>query len=162
MEFYKFKLTAANRKAIIDFNFIETNYHLLTKAAENCSSGVTFKRSGKKISIDKISSNYIILTLSSIYILPSPTRTLSAFSRELIRLDKKTNVLDSLIYNHTLFSTELLETMRNPEISIDDITFPELLKSIIDLLYSPSNKYNTKQKNETILKLKELMLPFIK
>ena len=161
MEFYTFKLTAANRKAKLDFSFLEANHHILTKAAENCNSGVTFKRDGKRIKIDQITSDYILLTLSAISSLPSPTRTLSAYSRELFRLDKNMSLLNPMIYNHSLFYTELLETHKRSDASIDDITSPELLKAIIDLLYSPTKDYNTKQKRETITKLKEIMLPFI-
>ena len=161
MEFYRFKLTAANRKADIDFNILESSHHIFTKAAENCNSGVTFKRDGKKIIVGQITSNYILLTLSSVSTLPSPTRTLSAYSRELFRLEKDNSLLDPLVYNHSLFNTELLETQKSAEKSIENITSPELLKAIIDLLYSPSNDYNTKQKREAISKLKEIMLPFM-
>lgn len=162
MVFYKFKLTAANRKANADFNFLEAGHHIFTKAAENCSSGVAFKREGKKIIVDQITSDYILLTLSSMSPLPSPTRTLSAYSRELFRLEKDSSLLDPLVYNHSLFNTELLETQKSAEKSIENITSPELLKAIIDLLYSSSNDYNTKQKRDAITKLKEIMLPFMR
>lgn len=162
MEFYKFKLTAANRKADVDFNFLETGHQIFTKAAENCSSGVAFKRDGKKLIVNQIASDHILLTLSSVSPLPSPTRTLSAYSRELFRLEKDNSLLSPLVYNHSLFSTELLEIQKSSEKSVENITSSELLKAIIDLLYAPSNDYNTKQKREAISKLKEIMLPFMK
>lgn len=162
MEKYKFLLTAANRKAKIDFSKIEEEYSLFTKASSNCNAGVTFKRSGKAIAIEDITSESITLTLSSASALPSPTRTLSAYSRELIRINKETNVLSSSIYNHTLFNTTLIETIREPQGTIDEISDTELLKAITDLLFAPSGAYNTNQKRKTINKIKELMLPYIK
>lgn len=108
------------------------------------------------------------MTLSSATELSSPTRTLSAYSRELIRLDKESSLLDSLIYNldsliynHTLFRTELIETVKTSPKSIDNISSAELLKAIVDLLYSSTKNYNTKRKNEAIAKLKEIVLPFM-
>lgn len=166
---YRFNLTAANRKALINFKDLEAQYHFFTNAANNCNLGITFKRAGKKITINNITSSNIELTLSSTTTLPSPTRTLSAYSRELIRLNREiksdnreTSPLDSAIYNHTLFHTELLENIQDDNISAKDISKPELLKAIIDLLYSPSDCYNTTQKTKAISSLKEIMLPFIK
>lgn len=158
---YRFKLTPADRKAVINFMDLEEKHHFFIQAAENCNLGVTFKRAEKKITIEQIGINHIYLTLSSVTELSSPTRTLSAYSREIFRLDKDSSLLDSLVYNHTLFRTELIETIKAPERTIDSISSTELLKAIIDVLFSPSNSYNTKQKNETILKLKEIMLPFL-
>ena len=161
MHTYKFALTPANRKMSVNFKSLEDKYRIFTIAANNCNSGVTFRRTEKKIIIEQITDNQIELTLSSAAELSSPTRTLSAYSRELIRLDKESSLLDSLIYNHTLFRTELIETVKTPQKSIDDISSAELLKAIVDLLYSSSKGYNTKQKNEAIAKLKEIVLPFM-
>lgn len=161
MHTYKFTLAPANRKMSVNFKYLEDNYRIFTLAASNCNSGVTFRRSEKKIIIDQIAENQIDLTLSSATELSSPTRTLSAYSRELIRLDKENSLLDSLIYNHTLFRTELIEIVKTRQKSIDTISSAELLKAIVDLLYSSTKSYNTKQKNEAIAKLKEIVLPFI-
>ena len=158
---YKFKLIAANRKITIDFSLLESKYHIFSKAAENCNAGITFKNDRKKIIIEDIKSDCIYLNLFSSSILPSPTRTLSAYSRELIRIDKENGCLNSIIYNHTLFSIELLESVKNERIKSDDITYPELLKAIIDILYNPSNIYNATQKKKAISQIKEIMLPFI-
>lgn len=158
---YTFILSPANRKNNIEFNYLEDNYKIFTIAANNCNSGVTFRRSEKKIIIEQISQSQINLTLSSATELSSPTRTLSAYSRELIRLDKESSLLDSLIYNHTLFRTELIETVKTSPKSIDNISSAELLKAIVDLLYSSTKNYNTKRKNEAIAKLKEIVLPFM-
>lgn len=161
MESYIFKLTAANRKSNTNFETIELEHKLFSKAAKNCSTGITFKRTGKSISINSITTDCITLTLSATSSLSSPTRTLSAFSRELIQLDKDSNLLDDIIYNHSLFRTELLDTIQNCTLSAANISNPELLKAIIDLLFSPSNQYNTVQKKKAISSLKEIMLPFI-
>ncbi len=161
MHTYRFTLAPANRKINVNFKHLEDNYRIFSTAADNCNSGVTFRRAEKKIVVEQITEKQINLTLSSATELPSPTRTLSAYSRELIRLDKESGLLNSLIYNHTLFRTELIETVKAPQKSIDTISYAELLKAIIDLLYSSTKSYNTKQKNDAITKLKEIVLPFM-
>ena len=159
---YLFKLSAKNRKSNINFETIEREHGIFNRAAENCSNGITFSRAGKSLMIMQIAPDHIKLILSSTSPLPSPTRTLSAFSRELIALNEGKGILDSLIYNHTLFKAELVDTYQDMLTSIDEITNADLLKAIIDLLYSQSDSYNTIQKNKAIDTLKETMLPFMK
>lgn len=161
MELYRFKLTPADRKASLNFLEINNKYNLFTTAAANCSQGVTFRHDGKKITVDEIAENYLIITLSSVMPLASPTRTLSAFSRELLRLDKETALLGSSIYNHTLFNNEPLKITPSEEMSIGDISDTMLLKSIIDLLYSPPEGIDQELVRGSKDKLKEAMLPFI-
>lgn len=158
---YKFTLNPANRNVIADFQDIEKKSQIFSKAASNCTNGATFQRYEKKVFVREISQNYIKIDLYSPCELTSPKRTLSAYSRELIRLNKNINLLDNLIYNHTIFRTELIETKNTPQKSIDDVSSTDLVKSIIDLLYSTTNNYNIKLRKKTIEKLKEIMLPFI-
>ena len=161
MELYRFKLTPADRKSSLNFKSIDNNYNLFTTAAANCSQGVSFKRDGKKIVIDEINEKYIIITLQSSAPLSSPTRTLSAFSRELLRLDKETKLLENSVYNHTLFNTQQLEITPYEQMTINDISDTVLLKAIIDLLYSPTEGIDSEHVSKAKIKLKEIMLPFI-
>lgn len=160
MENYIFVLTPANRKVTPNYCKLEEKYHIFTIAAQNCNNGITFSRSGKKITIQKIESNQIELILSSDSTLPSPSRSLSAFSRELIRLNEESHCLTDAIYNHTLFQTQLIN-MKKDINSTKEITEAELIVAITNLLFKPSN-YNSMYRSNTINKLKELMLPFIR
>ena len=162
MELYGFRLLPANRKSAINYEQIEEMTSIFTTAANNCTQGVSFKRDGKKISINSIVGNAIELTLYSTTPLPSPTRTLSAFSRELLRLDKELDVLSESRYNHTLFNTEQIDLSTNSEITAEEISDTTLLKSIIDLLYSPTESLEREQVLKAKKQLKEIMLPFIK
>lgn len=159
MENYTFILTPSNRKNSLNYLELEENFHIFSTATQNCNNGITFSRSGKKLKINKIEAVKIELVLSSTSPLPSPTRSLSAFSRELIRLNEEINCLTDAIYNHTLFQTQLLDV--NKDISSSkEITEAELIVSITDLLFLPSN-YDPIRRSNTINKLKDIMLPYI-
>lgn len=159
MEKYSFILTPSNKKSIIDFAELENKYRIFTSASENCNSGITFSRSGKKITLKKIEPNQITLVLSAISPLSSPTRTLSAFSREIIKLNEKYNCLTDAIYNHTLFNTRL-EAVKKEITTIKEMTDAELIVSITNLIFSPSS-YEPIRRENTINRLKEIMLPYI-
>lgn len=159
MENYLFTLTPANRRIHIDFSNLEKQYSIFSLAVQNCNTGKTFSKSGKKIKIELIESKQIKLTLSSISHLSSPTRSLSAFSREIIRLNESLNCVTNAIYNHTLFQTQLTDTIIESK-CIDDINNSELLLAVSELLLSPT-KYNSLQGSHTIRQLKEIMLPYI-
>lgn len=161
MEIYKFELTPADRKSIIDFEAIEHEYHLFSNAANNCNLGVSFKRDGKQIKIENITPKCICLTLISTSPLSAPRRTLSAFSRELIRLDKKTDLLSDSIYNHTLFNIKNVDVSEISKKSVSDISDVELLKSIVDLLYTPWIE-DEKERNTVIYEIKKLLLPYMR
>lgn len=154
MELYRFKLTPADRKSTINFQEIENKYSLFSTASDNCSQGVSFKRDGKKIIINEITSQYMIITLYSVAPLTAPTRTLSAFSRELLRLDKTKNILSDSVYNHTLFSTEQLKPVLTSKKNIEDISDSDYLKAFIDLIYSSDHV-------EELKKIKEILLQYI-
>lgn len=161
MELYRFRLTPADRKTNLNFLEIEHSHGLFTTAAKNCSQGFSFKRDGKKITVDEITGEYIVITLYSAKPLSSPSRTLAAFSRELLRLDKRTRLLESSIYNHTLFYSERLEISPGELITADDISDTALLKAIIDLLYSPTEDIDDDAVQDAKNALKEIMLPFM-
>lgn len=158
MELYRFKLTPARRKAKLNFSCIENDFSLFSLAANNCNQGVSFKRDGKKIIIDEITDTYLIITLQSSAPLHAPTRTLSALSRELLRLDKSSNVLSESVYNHTLFSTEPLPNIVYNNKKIEDIPDSEYLKTFFDLIGNDIIKANySKELNE----IKTILLKII-
>lgn len=49
-----------------------------------------------------------------------------------------------------------------PVLTIDNISSTDLVKAIVDLLFSSDTSYSTNQKKETIDELKKIMLPYIK
>lgn len=161
MEYYRFQLAPANRQSTINYEEIEQRSALFSTAAANCTFGVSFKRDGKKIEIEEIGEKSIILTLSSMIPLKKPSRSLYAFSRELLRLDQD-GLLQASIYNHSLFSIQALENLKQntSEITISDT---QLMKATIDLLFSNSLAYtqNPAKREETIAELKKLLLPYI-
>lgn len=160
MENYYFKLTPANRTSRINFKEIEDSLHLFSMAANGCSAGLSFRRDGKKITIVEIASDYLEIILSSSSPLNSPKRTLSAFSRELLRLDQKINCLSSSIYNHTLFNSELIEMPHSDSMTVDDISDSQLLKFMVDLLYTPLIE-SERVRKQVVDSIKEIALPFL-
>lgn len=161
MEIYKFELTPADRKSTINFEAIEYEYQLFSKAANNCNLGVSFKRDGKQIKIDNITPTCIYLTLTSSSPLLAPRRTLSAFSRELFRLDKKTDLLSNSVYNHTLFNTNSIDTSEVSKTTINDISNAELLKDMVNLLYTPWVE-DEEERNTVIDEIKKILLPYMR
>lgn len=93
---------------------------------------------------------------------------MSAFSRELLRLNtelkkrKYRKIIDDMVYNHSLFRTEMIDKNAAPVQTIGNISSTELIKAIVDLLFSSDTGYSTNQKKETIDELKKIMLPYIK
>lgn len=160
MENYYFKLTPANRAGKINFKEIEDSFQLFSIAANNCSTGLSFRRDGKKITIIEITDDYLKIILSSSFPLNAPKRTLSAFSRELLRLDQKTHCLSSSIYNHTLFNTEAIEMPASDSMTVDDMSNSQLLKFMVDLLYTPLIESEQVRK-QVINSIKEIALPFL-
>ncbi len=160
MEIYKFELTPADRKSTIDFESIEQDYRLFSDAANNCNMGVSFRRDGKQIKIDHIAPACICLTLTSTSPLSAPKRTLSAFSRELLRLDKQRGLLSDSVYNHTLFNTSFMDVSETGKISVNDISNAELLKNMVNLLYTPWIE-NEKERITVIDEIKKILLPYI-
>lgn len=163
MEYYRFQLLPANRKAGIDFEEIENNTNLFSVAAENCNQGLCFKRTKKEIEIEDISPESITLVLASASPLENAIRSLSGFSRELLRLDKENGTLRDCVYNHTLFRSQALEMLPQNRLSEVTISDSELIKAVIDLLFSNSPVYrkDLTKRETTIAGIKELLLPYI-
>lgn len=163
MEYYRFRLSPADRKAAINFEEIERNTNLFSVAADNCNQGLSFRQSGKEIEIEEIAPRSITLTLASAAPLANPVRSLSAFSRELLRLDREAGALRGCIYNHTLFSSQALKGLPQNRLSEITISDSELMKAMIDLLFSnaPAYKKDMKKRNAAIAEIKNILLPYI-
>ena len=168
MTTYMFKSFPANRSCNINLAEIEKQYHIFTTAVDKCNAGITFRKDGKKFSVYAINESSVTLVLTSETELSSPARTMSAFSRELLRLntelkkEKNTEkIIDDMVYNHSLFRTEMIDKNAAPVQTIENISSTELIKSIVDLLFSSYTGYSTNQKKETIDELKKIMLPYI-
>lgn len=61
-----------------------------------------------------------------------------------------------MVYNHSLFRTEMIDKNAAPVQTIENISSTELIKAIVDLLFSSDIGYSTNQKKETIDELKKL------
>lgn len=155
---YTFLLTPARNKSDITF----TKYkQLVLEAVNNINNGLAFKRDCKKLSIDvnNIRDKEITLILSSKNMLTNPSRSLSALTRYLTTYYPET--FHPYIYNKTLFNINLLSQATSSGLTTEEISNEELLKAIIDLLYS-TDVITNKSKKDTILQIKELITPFIK
>ena len=161
MEHYRFRLMPANRRSSIDFKRLEEETRLFSTAAEHCNVGVGFQRDHKKIIIEEIEPQAITLTFSSLNPLRSASQALSAFSRELLKMDKETKLLQDCIYRHTLFVNQPLKNSIS-NISFSSISDTDLAKAIIDLLFSGSlYVQDVDKRRETIDELKRLLLPYM-
>lgn len=154
---YTFLLTPARNKSDITF----TSYKpLILEAINNINNGLAFKRDCKKIFLDanNVRDKEITLTLSSKNMLTNPSRSLSALTRYLTTYYPE--IFHPYVYNKTLFNINLLSQETSCGRNTEEISNEDLLKAIIDLLYSPDVITN-KSKKDTILQIKKLMLPFI-
>lgn len=154
---YTFLLTPSRNKSDITF----TSYKpLILEAINNINNGLAFKRDCKKLFLDanNICDKEITLTLSSKNMLINPSRSISALTRYLTTYYPET--FEPYIYNKTLFNINLLTQETSTGLTPEEFSNEELLKAIIDLLYS-TDAITNKSKKETILEIKKLILPFI-
>ena len=154
MTTYMFKSFPANRSCNINLAEIEKQYHIFTTAVDKCNAGITFRKDGKKFSVYAINESSVTLVLTSETELSSPARTMSAFSRELLRLNTELKKEKN--------TEKMIDKNAAPVQTIRNISSTELIKAIVDLLFSSDTGYSTNQKKETIDELKKIMLPYIK
>lgn len=154
---YTFLLTPARNKSDIAF----TSYKpLILEAINNINNGLAFKRDCKKIflDVDNIYDKEITLILSSKNMLTNPSRSLSALTRYLTTYYSET--FHPYVYNKTLFNINLLSQETSSGLTPEEFSNEELLKAIIDLLYS-ADAVTNKSKKDAILQIKKLIIPFI-
>ena len=155
MYYYTFTLTPSRNKSDIVFS---DHTELFLEAVENINNGLAFKRDGKTLSIDAstISGKSLIATLSSVNKLTNPARSLSALTRYLTTYH--TDVFKPYVYNKTLFSINLESQSCSTNLKKNKMTHEELLKAIIDLLYTQKD---SKEKRDAIKELENIVKPFM-
>ena len=163
MQYYYFILTPANKKLMPgDFNFkkVEEETSLFSDSEKMANNGA-FKRDGKKVTIEEITENFIRVKLSCLAPLPNAGRSLSTFSRAIMR-HSSADVLKNCIYYNSLFNCEMIEVMEQAKDN-REFSDTEFLKATIDLLFSNSIIYthDPERRKATIDKLKELLLPYM-
>lgn len=154
MFYYSFILTPSRSKSDIIF----TNFtNLFFEAVAHINAGLAFKRDGKELEIDagSIQEKALRISLRSPIQLTNPARSLSSLTRYLT--SNYPDEFKPYIYNKTLFNikpdTQSSITGKNS----NEMTNEELLKSIIDLLYTQAN---SKAKTQAVNELKEIVKHF--
>ena len=155
MYHYTFTLTPSRNKSDIIFS---EHKELFKEAVENINNGLAFKRDGKSLNIDTstISSKSLVVTLASTSQLTNPARSLSSLTRYLTTY--YADVFKPYIYNKTLFNINLNSQTYSTSLKNDEMTNEELLKAIIDLLYTQKN---SKERKKAINELKNIVKSFI-
>ena len=158
MYVYTIELTPSKKNISINYNDYQT---ILEEARDNINSGLTFIRDGKKIEFKEILSEKLIITLKSTGSLKNPTRSLSALTRYLT--SNYSNIFSMYVQNQTLFTMNLINTQIDSPSNSEDISDEEMLKALIDLLYSFTAKSvpETQNRVKTIKQIKELIRPYI-
>lgn len=155
MYYYTFTLTPSRNKSDIVFSDYKK---LFLEAVENINNGLAFKRDGKSLDIDTstISDKSLVVILKSVSQLTNPARSLSSLTRYLTTYYP--DVFKPYIYNKTLFNINLNSQSCSTSLKNDEMTNEELLKAIIDLLYTQKN---SKEKMKAINELKNIVKPFM-
>lgn len=142
MYYYSFSLTPSRNKSDIVFCKYIT---LFKEAIDNINNGLAFKRDGKTLILDEnlIFEKSLSVSLSSISQLSNPARSLSSLTRYLTT--NYSDIFKPYLYNKTLFNIRLESQSCSTSLNNNEMTNEELLKAIIDLLYTekPSNKKAT-------------------
>lgn len=154
---YEFLLKPANK--LSEINYIHLS-ELIIDSIKMCNQGVTYIRDSKKIELIEIQPNQIHLILHCKTPLVNASRSLSALSRELLK--KNPNAFTDSIYNKTLFSVQLIN--EDHSFSDESISDPELIKAIVDLLYTytATTPTDVEKRNSTINEIKALVAPYYK
>lgn len=152
---YTFLLTPSRNKS----NIVFTEYkEIFSEAVDNINGGLAFKRDNKKLSISnqEVREKELKIILFSKMPLENPARSLSAFTRYLTTYYP--DIFKKHLYNKTLFSMNLIG-QESSDYSIDDfcISNEEILKSMIDLLYSHTE---TKEVQIARSKIIDILKPF--
>ena len=156
---YLFSLKFAKKRANISFKgYID----IIKEAIENVNHGLVFRRDRKEMNIDHWNDTEMFIKLQSREKLTNPVRSLSGITRYLMKFHSET--FDKLIYNKIIFTIILIsQEIKSTEINTD-LSNEELMKGMIDLLYSYTSTSNaeTISRNKTIEQMKSLIAPYIK
>ena len=151
---YSFILTPSRSKSDIIF----TNFtNLFLEAVAHINAGLAFRRDGKELEIDtsSIKEKSLRISLRSPIQLTNPARSLSSLTRYLT--SNYPDEFKPYIYNKTLFNIKPDTQSSIAGKNSNEMTNEELLKSIIDLLYTQAN---SKEKTQAVNELKEIVKRF--
>lgn len=154
---YLFELTPARRGN----RFVPSDYIEELKAAEeNINNGLAFRRDGKKIKIESVDDEKIMLTLTCKTALVHASRSLSALTRYLTTYYRDT--FEEYVYNKTLFAITLISQKSSFESSKEVLSNEEILKGVIDLLYSYTTTTLTEanERKKVIETISDLVKPY--
>lgn len=160
---YRFKITASHPQKKID---AEIFGGLFYAAVENANNGISFHRQGKSMKIESIMDGKVIITLSSKAPLPhsaKPLRTITIFILNYLRANNPERI-NEYLYNNQLFLFKFLDESSDiTNIEPEDISDPQLLTAIINLLFTPATTQKEKERRESaITQIKELIKPYVK
>jgi len=154
MYHYSFKLSPARQKSEIVFTEHMT---LIQEAIEAINGGISFKRDCKSLNLLNIDDKEMVIKLTSQDPLANPARSLSALTRYLT--NKYANLFEQYIYNKTLFNIQTLSQESTPSAKVDfDLSNEEIMKELIDLLYTYPNTKAVKVAKAQIV---EILRPFV-
>lgn len=156
---YHFAIKASNQKSSLLF----TNHRtIIENAIDNVNHGITYLRESKTLALNDITPTELRVTLSCSRPLKNASRSLSALSRELLR--NHGEIFEDAVYNKTLFSIKLLSQQTPTDIDNASISNTELLKAIVDLLFThtTTTKKEQKELEQIIDQIKELVKPYMK
>lgn len=175
MEEHFLKLSPANQNSSVDFLRISNEQfkgvRVLEYAMNHTNNSDSFKRARKELELVEVHARYLIVRITSEVPLQMVSKSLSGFSRELIRIDdireaeeKKTRLFEDCVYNHSLFKSQIIE---HPEELTEKISPTELssataLKMLIDLFYGDTTKTKVQQKvrQKAIAEVKQTLVAY--
>lgn len=154
MYHYVFNITPARQKSGILFTAHEAR---IKEAIEAINGGISFKRDRKCLTLLNIDDREMSIRLTSPEPLKNPARSLSALTRYLTT--KYPDVFEPYIYNKTLFNIHALsqETTPTPKDEFR-LSNEEVLKGIIDLLYTYPNTREVKAAKAQIVQILQTVL----
>ncbi len=151
---YTFILTPSRNKSDIIFTNFKDQF---TEAADHINNGLAFRRDGKSIRIDteKIKEKTMVVVLESKRQLENPARSLSSLTRYLTTNYEK--MFRPYVFNKTLFNIKQDPQSSSTDLSDNRMTNEELVKAIIDLLYTQKE---SKEKEQSVSELKSIVRRF--
>lgn len=151
---YTFRLSPSRQKSDIIFT---EHKQLFNEAIETVNAGIAFTRDCKQLTLTHIGEKEITINLTSQKPLANPSRSLSGLTRYLIA--KYPETFEPYIYNKTLFNIRILsQESTAPSKNNFSMSNEEIIKEIVDLLYTYPNTRDVKAAKSQIV---EILRPFV-
>lgn len=172
METHFIELSPANKECDIDFCRInEESFKgksIFKYAEDYANASDSFKRTGKKMEILEIRPKTIRIRIISETSLQMVSKSLSGFSRELIRIDGvredegKDRLFADCIYNHSLFKSTIVADVESLEETAENLSNASALKMCVDLFYGDTTKTKEqfKARQEAKTQIKKILLDY--